>query len=362
MPRKAATCCLPVSAWPAADQQAWQHSQRPGGLFDNSSPAAQWSDASRRKIASGYGRWLHWLQHSGQYDPALLAGQHVTPARVRAYLRDLESSCAPMTVLCRVQELRDAMRVLAPQMDWSWLTALYQTLRMRGIPSRDKRQRLQPADELVDLGLEMMAAAEDAADWTARRRAVHHRDGLMIALLAYRPLRLKNLAAMRLGVHLLDVQGRYWICFQANETKSKHPYEAAVPNSLEPHLRTYLAVHRPVLLAAEQGRQPGTTDAVWVSETGTSLQAGPLAVRIRKHTEAAFGRSITPHLFRDAAATTIAIDNPVYVRDGHLILGHASLNTTEQHYNQARSLQAAQRWQNTLHELQHHRPATETTS
>lgn len=354
MPRKAATCCLQVSDWSAADRRVWQDSHRPGGLFDSSSPAAQWAGASRRKTASGYGRWLHWLQQSGQYDPDAAAGQRVTPARVLAYLRDLENNCAPMTRLCRLQELRDAMRVMAPATDCSWLTDFYQTLRARSASSRNKRQRIKPVGELADLGIAMMAAAEHERDWSARRRAVHYRDGLMITLLAYRPLRLQNLAAIRLGTHLVDLHGRHWICFQEAETKAHRPYEAAVPHKLEHYLKTYLAAHRPILLAGEQGILVPSTDALWVSEIGTALQAGPLATRIRKHTKAAFGRSITPHLFRDVAATTIATDNPVHVRDSHLILGHARLHTTEQHYNQAHSLQAAQRWQNALHKLQPH--------
>ena len=70
---------------------------------------------------------------------------------------------------------------------------------------------------------------------------------------------------------------------------------------------------------------------------------GTLAERIQERTKAAFGQSIPPHWFRDAAATSIAIDDPVHVRDAHLILGHADLATTEKHYIQARSLQASRR-------------------
>jgi len=38
---------------------------------------------------------------------------------------------------------------------------------------------------------------------------------------------------------------------------------------------------------------------------------------------------------RDAAATSIAIDNPRHVGDAHLVLSHAGLETTQKHYNQA---------------------------
>jgi integrase len=48
---------------------------------------------------------------------------------------------------------------------------------------------------------------------------------------------------------------------------------------------------------------------------------------------------------------TIAIEDPKHVRDAHLVLGHASLTTTERHYNQARSLEASRRHQAMLANL-----------
>src|SRR6266700_1725236 len=81
------------------------------------------------------------------------------------------------------------------------------------------------------------------------------------------------------------------------------------------------------------------TNALWISENATQLDAGALSKRISMHTAKAFGRSIPPHWFRDAAATSIAIDNPAHVRDAHLVLGHAGLATTEKHYILAQSLE-----------------------
>ena len=70
-----------------------------------------------------------------------------------------------------------------------------------------------------------------------------------------------------------------------------------------------------------------------------------MSAPLRLRTEAGFGKSIPPHWFRDAAATTIAVEDPVHARDSHLVLGHAGLATTEKHYNQAQSLQASRRHQ-----------------
>jgi integrase/recombinase XerD len=69
---------------------------------------------------------------------------------------------------------------------------------------------------------------------------------------------------------------------------------------------------------------------------------------ITSRTAEAFGKPINPHLFRDCAATSIAIDDPEHVRTASQILGHRSTATTEQYYNQAQAIEAARRYQDFL--------------
>ncbi len=57
---------------------------------------------------------------------------------------------------------------------------------------------------------------------------------------------------------------------------------------------------------------------------------------------------LNPHLFRDCAATSIAIEDPEHVRISASILGHASLATTEKYYNQARTLEAGRLYQKSV--------------
>ena len=54
---------------------------------------------------------------------------------------------------------------------------------------------------------------------------------------------------------------------------------------------------------------------------------------------------MNPHLFRDAAATSIAIEDPSHVGSTKSVLGHSSLRTSERHYNQARSTEATAAYQ-----------------
>jgi integrase/recombinase XerD len=53
-------------------------------------------------------------------------------------------------------------------------------------------------------------------------------------------------------------------------------------------------------------------------------------------------------LFRDAAATSIAIDDPEHVTNIMRVLGHSTLAKSERHYNQARGLEAGRRYQATI--------------
>jgi integrase len=73
--------------------------------------------------------------------------------------------------------------------------------------------------------------------------------------------------------------------------------------------------------------------------------------QVRQRTKAAFGAAMSPHPFRDCAATAIAIADPEHVRDIMAILGHATLATSQRHYNQARGLEASRRYQGTIDRL-----------
>ena len=275
---------LPIAGWPARDRAFWEKGVEARGLFEGDGAGAGWSEGTRYKTAGGYNSWLSWLATKNLLDPDLSPADRVTRERAAAYIAELQAERAPYTVLCRVQELHDALRVVSPETNWDWLAQLYRTLRAQVRPVRDKVSRLKAIEELAALGARLMEEAETVPEWSARRRAVLFRDGLITALLAYRPLRLKNLAMMRLGRHLTKVSGCWQILFDADETKSHIPYEAMVPSALAPRLERYLYVHRPVLMRGERadGRadvspiNPGL-DAVWVSEVGTQLEAGALA-------------------------------------------------------------------------------------
>jgi integrase len=322
-------------------------------MFEPESPAASWSERSRTKTARGYGRWLSWLFGKELLDLEQSPDDRVTEPRVKTYIVDLVgTSNGGYTVVCRIQELYDAIRVMAPDRDWSWLRRIQNALRARAVPVRDKRARMQPAGELSKLGRALMQSAETALDKPLLARAVRYRDGMMIALLAHRPLRGANFGAITLGVHLIPQRHEYALSFRAEEVKSRRPIITAVPATLVPALTRYIEYYRPLLLTRGGRQDPASCDALWVSETGVALNPLSIPNRIKKHTKAAFGKHICPHLFRDCVATTIAIDDPTHVRGIISILGHSTLAISEKHYNQARGLDASRRYQQVIAELE----------
>jgi integrase/recombinase XerD len=69
---------------------------------------------------------------------------------------------------------------------------------------------------------------------------------------------------------------------------------------------------------------------------------------VKRHTKEAFGAPINLHLFRDCAATGIAIAAPERIEIVTAILGHTTIKTSERHYNQARSIEAGRRYHQTI--------------
>jgi site-specific recombinase XerC len=125
------------------------------------------------------------------------------------------------------------------------------------------------------------------------------------------------------------------------ETKNREPIELAWPELLVPFLDTYLACHRPVL-ALRHGRWTRPVGAaLWLSIDGSPMTKRAIYDRITRCTSKGLGRAINPHLFRDCAATTVAIEDPRHVRIASRLLGHRSFSTTEKYYNQALSVEAS---------------------
>jgi integrase/recombinase XerD len=120
------------------------------------------------------------------------------------------------------------------------------------------------------LGRRLMAEAE-GGELTPKQQATGYRDGLMIALLAARPLRRKNFTRIEVGRHLVREGANWQLRIAGEETKTGRPIAQPFPAVLVPSLERYLAVHRPVLAALPGHQHRPAGAALWLSARGTPM-------------------------------------------------------------------------------------------
>jgi integrase len=261
----------------------------------------------------------------------------ITPESVRDYADALALiGNSSQTILGRLQELGEVANVMDPYRDWSFVKRLASKVRARHRPARDKTN-LRLSNELVDLGFKLIKAAEARDGLDA---AIAHRDGLLIGFLALIPLRRRNLADLVLDRTLVRKESSWIVAFDEDDTKTHAAFDIGVPDILHPALETYLEKHRPALIPRSGRWSSRAGDALWVSKDGSQMTQMAIYDRVRARTKEEFGVAVNPHLFRDAAATTMAIVDPAHVRLTAPLLGHRTFATTERYYRQARAQEA----------------------
>ncbi len=318
------------------DRLAWADACRPAERLRRGGSASHLAPVSQADIANRYGLYLDFLQRNGLLKSGMGAAALVTPGNVHNFMTELQTRVRSVTVWNSVYKLRRAAELLAPALDFSWLAEIEKDIALVMEPS-SKLDRLVLAERLVKAGLTLVTEAlEFARDDLACARGV--RNGLMVALLALRPIRLKKFAAFELGSTFREVHGRWWIALPSITTKSRRPDEHAAPAFLTPAILVYLRKARPFLL----GSAP-PTNALWISSTTRrQLTAKNLGTLISRLTLETVGVDVSPHLFRTAAASTSATYGGDTPHLASALLQHTDPRVTEEHYNRATSMSAAQ--------------------
>jgi integrase len=320
--------------WPEPDRTRWRRGLSPASLLDDTGHAAKWRPATCSKVGRAYATYINWLDATGQLFDHEQPEQRFTPARLDAYCTYLSETIAPTSIRSQLTDLVRALSVIAPGADAAFIRRRAYCYPKTG-DRLTKRQRMQPPEVLLQLGIDLMAEAESKPLQT-RLTAVLYRDGLLIAVLACRTMRLRNLTSVEIGRHLTEKDEQWGLLFDATETKNHREWANGWPESLVPHLLRYLGLYRPMLM---DGRYEG--DHLWISHRPGPLTENGIYYAIVTRTKAAFGKPVNPHLFRDAAATSLAVHDRANVKVGRHVLGHADYHTLETHYNQALSIEAS---------------------
>jgi Phage integrase family len=165
-------------------------------------------------------------------------------------------------------------------------------------------------------------------------RARGLRNGLMIALLALCPVRIKNFAALELGRTFKKVEEHWWLTLPATETKTGRADERRVPTWLTQYVEIYLNEGRQVLCGSQVSQA-----ALWVSCRTRQMTANNMGTLISRLTRETLGVNVYPHLFRTAAASTAAAYG-THPGLASALLNHTDPRITEDHYNRAGSANA----------------------
>ena len=343
---------VPERDWPLAIREAWAVALEAGDLLDPGGLAAAWRPETRRHVMDGFGAWLAWLRDNGILGERARPGTECTPANVADFAEAMLEMVANRTVETRLVALHRALTAMSPEGNWSFIRTIIARLDKTPSKNSEKRRRVRNSRDLFDLGVNLMRRAERSRNSPYQRRvAALYRDGLMIALTAARPLRRCNLVGLELGNELFKTDAGWRITIAPSRTKTHNPIEFGLPQEIDPWLERYLDDYRGILLGNGGSQAPKFDGPVWISVRGGPLAPHSWAIRVCDHTKAAFGLPVNPHLFRDSAATTIAIGDPKQIRIAAAVLGHRSFETTQKHYNQARSIEAARAYQESLAKL-----------
>jgi integrase len=174
-----------------------------------------------------------------------------------------------------------------------------------------------------------MMEAEGSTSLSPLVKARQLRNGLMVAMLALHPIRLKNFASLEIGRNLANIDGWWWITLSAAETKEVRPDERRIDDAIAPALSKYLTKYRPVL--ARESRQSG---ALWLSpNNGRPMTYHAVADVIERTTRTTIGVGVSPHMFRSAAASSAAVHADYNPYLGSAVLHHRDKRVTEEHYN-----------------------------
>jgi integrase len=333
--------CLREEEWPPPDRLALRRSLQDDDLLQDAGALAGLRPRSIACYCSCYGRWLRDLT---VWDPGALTEApcaRITPGRVGAYVARLQQTDAPLTVVDRLQGLKRMAQAFDPAGDWRWLGKRVNKLAARARPVRDKRSRLRPPDEVFQAALWLCRQAEEGSlGFTSlKKRALAHRDGLLLAVLASRAPRVSNLAMIEIGRHLRLAGGVWTLCFAGSEMKNGIPLTLALPEELTEPIRRHLDHWRPILL---DGRR---SDRLWVSTHKRPLDAKSVHEVVTVCTRRLLGVAMFPHLMRSALMTETAIRDPQHVGIASPILGHRSPRTKDKYYNLARQHEAVRDFQ-----------------
>ncbi|NQW08465.1 MAG: tyrosine-type recombinase/integrase [Alphaproteobacteria bacterium] len=166
----------------------------------------------------------------------------------------------------------------------------------------------------------------DAKDRLTRRDALDYQAAVALELLIMRPIRLKNLAGLRIGEHVRRDAGGVRIVIPADQVKNGVAIEHVLPRESVAMLERYLDKVLPVLSSDPSGHLfPGAIAGRPKAQENLGKQTSRL---VRRHT----GLAVSPHLMRHVGAKLYMTAVPEGLETMRQVLSHKSADTTARSY------------------------------
>jgi integrase len=265
------------------------------------------------------------------------------PAWVAGWLQDTCDRVSAKTAAMMLINLSLAIEAMVPDQPWRWI---------RKLPGRPSPQAVRasanrkPKPEIPDT----MAMAADALDICrglmtgapSIKAAVRFRDALLVAFACYHAPRLRNLAEIRIGIHLVRGGGGIWqLRFEG--TKNGRPLTPRLGQSLVAYLEHYLQVYRPLLLRGKVDH-----GFLWVNRRGLPLASTAFRGVFRVMGVRLVGYAVYPNIVRHGMATGLLSRNPRSLTVAAAALAHRSTASVNTVYDKSGRAAAAAEWHRVL--------------
>lgn len=232
-----------------------------------------------------------------------------------------------------------ARRVGAPEKDLDEIRRLAKKVQHRpdGMCEKNVERLAQFDDEgarraLINLPFQIARRLAEVKNPTIRQ-AQEMQNAVLLGLLLFLPIRIKNVAALDLEKHLRRPAGssRRWIVrFNPNEVKNDTAIDGSLNESLSAMITRYIAVFRPVLL-----KKP--TSKLFVGQTGVGKDPHTLGKQFFNLVKRELGLRVNAHLMRHFAGFVYLEANPGHYEAVRQMLGHKNIKTTIAFYTKASS-------------------------
>ena len=340
------TVGLGFDDWPQSVQQAWSKALEPGDVFSDAGGLSHLAPKTLKTVKRALEKWLFHVEQKGELTAELNLSDTVTQENLGDYIRRLRQRLKTISVCTQLRSLSQAFAALCPDVDRALVQQAIGRLRQISEPKRVETKQLPSLHALVALGAELMNNWEKSSFHDKHLNAIQYRDGLILTLLCRMPLRVENLAEIRLGEHLRKEGATWVLSFPASSMKNRRALDLELPPALAIPLEIYLDEVRPILMEGK-----GDQSILWPSYHHRAMSESGISTAVKRCTSKALNMSTTPHDIRHIVATTLAEIDPSLVKVAVGVLQHRSQATTENYYIRAKHQKAGRSYQSAIERI-----------